>query len=103
MLPALLSEDLCSLRGGVDRFAMSVIWTLDDDLEVWQRRHVVKVWGSGPGKAWVAGTLQIESVALGCDACMKEKRKGGADCEGGGECYEGLALLCQVSICLAHR
>ena len=34
MLPGLLSEDLCSLRGGVDRFAMSVIWTLDKDLEV---------------------------------------------------------------------
>ncbi|KAL4433810.1 hypothetical protein ABPG75_000251 [Micractinium tetrahymenae] len=29
MLPALLSEDLCSLRGGQDRYAVSVLWTLD--------------------------------------------------------------------------
>jgi DIS3-like exonuclease 1 len=29
MLPAVLSEDLCSLRGGQDRFAMSVLWTID--------------------------------------------------------------------------
>lgn len=28
MLPALLSEQLCSLRGGVERLAVSVIWTL---------------------------------------------------------------------------
>ncbi len=28
MLPALLSEQLCSLRQGVERFAVSVIWTL---------------------------------------------------------------------------
>ena len=29
MLPAVLSEDLCSLRGGQDRYAMSVLWTFD--------------------------------------------------------------------------
>ncbi|KAJ8281234.1 hypothetical protein GJAV_G00065120 [Gymnothorax javanicus] len=29
MLPAVLSADLCSLLGGVDRYAMSVIWHLD--------------------------------------------------------------------------
>ncbi|XP_048886192.1 DIS3-like exonuclease 1 [Brienomyrus brachyistius] len=29
MLPAVLSADLCSLLGGVDRYAMSVIWELD--------------------------------------------------------------------------
>ena len=30
MLPALLSEQLCSLRSGTERFAVSVIWTLQE-------------------------------------------------------------------------
>jgi len=29
MLPAVLSSDLCSLRGGTDRLALSVLWTID--------------------------------------------------------------------------
>eukprot|EP00887_Chlorella_sp_A99_P003744 scaffold7.g3744.t1 len=29
---ALLSEDMCSLRGGVDRYAVSVLWTLDAEM-----------------------------------------------------------------------
>ena len=29
MLPAVLSEHLCSLVAGEDRLAMSVVWTLD--------------------------------------------------------------------------
>ncbi|KAM9423972.1 DIS3-like exonuclease 1 isoform 1-T7 [Salvelinus alpinus] len=39
MLPAVLSADLCSLLGGVDRYAMSVIWDLDA-----QTLAVNKVW-----------------------------------------------------------
>ena len=34
MLPSLLSEQLCSLRAGVDRCAVSVLWTLNADLGV---------------------------------------------------------------------
>lgn len=34
MLPSLLSEQLCSLRAGVDRCAVSVLWTLNADLSV---------------------------------------------------------------------
>ena len=33
MLPSLLSSDLCSLHGNVDRLAVSVIWTMSSDLE----------------------------------------------------------------------
>jgi exoribonuclease R len=29
MLPGLLTENLCSLVGGVDRLAFSVIWEID--------------------------------------------------------------------------
>ncbi|XP_056269243.1 DIS3-like exonuclease 1 [Pseudoliparis swirei] len=39
MLPAVLSADLCSLLGGVDRYAMSVVWELDA-----QTLSVVQVW-----------------------------------------------------------
>uniref|UniRef100_A0AAZ3S0M7 DIS3-like exonuclease 1 n=1 Tax=Oncorhynchus tshawytscha TaxID=74940 RepID=A0AAZ3S0M7_ONCTS len=39
MLPAVLSADLCSLLGGVDRYAMSVMWDLDA-----QTLAVNKVW-----------------------------------------------------------
>ncbi|KAM4744521.1 DIS3-like exonuclease 1 [Anableps anableps] len=39
MLPAILSADLCSLLGGVDRYAMSVLWELDA-----QSLAVTKVW-----------------------------------------------------------
>ncbi|KAF0022328.1 hypothetical protein F2P81_025434 [Scophthalmus maximus] len=46
MLPAVLSADLCSLLGGVDRYAMSVMWELDARTlavsRVWYGRTVVR-------------------------------------------------------------
>ncbi|KAM9367045.1 DIS3-like exonuclease 1 [Symphorus nematophorus] len=46
MLPAVLSADLCSLLGGVDRYAMSVMWELDaETLEVrnvWYGRTLIR-------------------------------------------------------------
>eukprot|EP01133_Synstelium_polycarpum_P007202 gene7202-8365_t len=45
MLPSLLSEDLCSLNFGVERYAFSVIWTLTPEGEVieeWFGRSVIK-------------------------------------------------------------
>lgn len=46
MLPALLSEQLCSLRQGVERLAVSVIWTLRegswDVVDVWMGRTIIK-------------------------------------------------------------
>ena len=46
MLPALLSEHLCSLRQGQDRLAVSVLWTLDSDLKVqdtWFGRTIIRL------------------------------------------------------------
>jgi len=34
MLPGLLTTDLCSLKGGVDRYAFSVIWEVNEDAEI---------------------------------------------------------------------
>ncbi|KAF9362619.1 DIS3 mitotic control [Mortierella sp. NVP85] len=45
MLPKVLSEQLCSLRHRVDRYAMSVIWTLDSEANVintWFGRTVIR-------------------------------------------------------------
>ncbi|XP_070825104.1 DIS3-like exonuclease 1 [Chaetodon trifascialis] len=46
MLPAVLSADLCSLLGGVDRYAMSVLWELDAHSlainKVWYGRTLIR-------------------------------------------------------------
>ncbi|KAJ2661819.1 hypothetical protein IWW48_002213 [Coemansia sp. RSA 1200] len=47
MIPEILSERICSLRGGQDRFAVSVIWTLDPENEysaesVWFGRTLIR-------------------------------------------------------------
>lgn len=46
MLPAVLSADLCSLLGGVDRYAMSVIWELEAEslavCSVWYGRTIIR-------------------------------------------------------------
>ncbi|XP_058486283.1 DIS3-like exonuclease 1 [Solea solea] len=46
MLPAVLSGDLCSLLGGVDRYAMSVMWELDAHTlavnQVWYGRTIIR-------------------------------------------------------------
>jgi len=34
MLPGLLSTDICSLKGKVERYAFSVIWILDSNAEI---------------------------------------------------------------------
>ncbi|XP_076984389.1 DIS3-like exonuclease 1 isoform X2 [Tamandua tetradactyla] len=45
MLPPVLSADLCSLLGGVDRYAVSVMWELDKAYEiqkVWYGRTIIR-------------------------------------------------------------
>jgi len=47
MLPPILSENLCSLREGKDRLAVSVIWTVDpkndfEVLDVWCGRTIIR-------------------------------------------------------------
>ncbi|XP_072031507.1 LOW QUALITY PROTEIN: DIS3-like exonuclease 1 [Amphiura filiformis] len=46
MLPEILSAQLCSLIGGVDRYAVSVIWQLDPNtyevIKVWYGRTVIR-------------------------------------------------------------
>eukprot|EP00045_Choanoeca_perplexa_P017898 m.271002 g.271002 ORF g.271002 m.271002 type:complete len:651 (+) comp17669_c1_seq3:38-1990(+) len=45
MLPLVLSADLCSLHDQVDRYAMSVIWTIDSDgnvVDTWFGRTLIR-------------------------------------------------------------
>ncbi|KAM4829706.1 DIS3-like exonuclease 1 isoform 3-T3 [Thomomys bottae] len=46
MLPPVLSSDLCSLLGGVDRYAVSVLWELDktsyEIKKVWYGRTIIR-------------------------------------------------------------
>jgi exoribonuclease R len=36
MLPKPLTEDICSLRGGVERLAFSVLWEMTPDASGWR-------------------------------------------------------------------
>lgn len=46
MLPSILSADVCSLLGGVDRYAVSVMWELDktshEIKNVWYGRTIIR-------------------------------------------------------------
>ncbi|KAJ1957444.1 hypothetical protein EC988_000830, partial [Linderina pennispora] len=45
MIPEVLSERICSLRGGADRYAMSVVWQMDSNYNVtdtWFGRTVIR-------------------------------------------------------------
>ena len=46
MLPSVLSSNVCSLIGGVDRYAVSVLWELDPKtyqvISVWYGRTLIK-------------------------------------------------------------
>ncbi|XP_057399619.1 DIS3-like exonuclease 1 isoform X5 [Balaenoptera acutorostrata] len=46
MLPSILSADVCSLLGGVDRYAVSIMWELDktsyEIKEVWYSRTIIR-------------------------------------------------------------
>jgi exoribonuclease R len=45
MLPALLCEQLCSLNMGVDRYAFSVVWKMDQKgtiLDEWFGRTIIR-------------------------------------------------------------
>lgn len=44
MLPSVLSERVCSLRHHVDRYSVSVIWTMDKDykvINIWFGRTII--------------------------------------------------------------
>ena len=67
MLPSLLSEHLCSLRAGVDRCAVSVLWTLNADLSVesiWFGRSMIRC--TAVCVLWTVNVdLSVEAILFG--------------------------------------
>ncbi|GAA5797114.1 hypothetical protein HPULCUR_002493 [Helicostylum pulchrum] len=77
MLPSVLSERVCSLRHNVDRYSVSVIWTLDKNYQVlntWFGRTIIK--SSCEMEYEQAQQLMDgKSVATGLDASLCKKLK----------------------------
>ncbi len=67
MLPSLLSEHLCSLRAGLDRCAVTVLWTLNADLKVesiWFGRSVIRC--AAVSVLWTPNAdISVESIWFG--------------------------------------
>ncbi|KAG0244576.1 DIS3 mitotic control [Actinomortierella wolfii] len=77
MLPKVLSEQVCSLRHHVDRYAMSVIWTLDAEanvLSTWFGRSVIRS-ACEMEYEQAQGLLDGKNVVPGLDAQLCKKLK----------------------------
>ncbi|OBZ91583.1 DIS3-like exonuclease 1 [Choanephora cucurbitarum] len=77
MLPSVLSERVCSLRHQVDRYAVSVIWTMDKDynvIDTWFGRTVIKS-SCEMEYEQAQQLLDGESVATGLDPSLCKKLK----------------------------
>lgn len=63
MVPELLSSDLCSLRGGVERFAFSCIWQVDTDARILATRFHKSVIRSKKAMTYEEAQLIIDDSA----------------------------------------
>lgn len=62
MVPELLSSNLCSLRGGVERFAFSCVWEMDDEANVLDRRFHKSVIRSQRAMTYEEAQLVIDDA-----------------------------------------
>ena len=67
MLPEVLSSNLCSLLGGVDRYAVSVIWELDSRTHKVQRVRTCRTLYSD--KVVLQDDLQV------CKGCYRRREE----------------------------
>ena len=71
MLPSLLTTDLCSLKSGVDRYAFTVTWEIDDDCNVVNVRffksiiHSAKSYTYAQAQGVIDDDLDSSEIALG--------------------------------------
>jgi exosome complex exonuclease DIS3/RRP44 len=63
MVPELLSSNLCSLRGGVERFAFSCIWELDQDANILATRFHKSVIKSKQAMTYEEAQLIIDDAS----------------------------------------
>ena len=62
MLPPLLGTNLCSLRGGVERLAFSVIWEMNDEGEVLKTRYCKSVIKSSASLTYGEAQARIDDA-----------------------------------------
>lgn len=77
MLPSVLSERVCSLRHRVDRYAVSVIWTMDEKyniLDTWFGRTIIHS-SCEMEYEQAQQLLNGKQVASGLDASLCKKLK----------------------------
>ena len=64
MVPDLLSSNLCSLRGGVERFAFSCIWEMDHQAKVLNKRFHKSVIKSKRAMTYEEAQIMIDDSSL---------------------------------------
>lgn len=64
MLPDLLSSNLCSLRGGEERFAFSVIWELTEDGEIIDVRYCKSIIRSRAALTYAEAQMRIDDKTM---------------------------------------
>lgn len=62
MVPELLSSNLCSLRGGVERFAFSCIWEIDNDANIVETKFHKSVIKSSKAMTYEEAQLIIDDT-----------------------------------------
>ena len=60
MVPELLSSNLCSLRGGVERFAFSCVWEMDEEANVVSTRFHKSIIKSRAAMTYEAAQNRID-------------------------------------------
>ncbi len=64
MVPDLLSSNLCSLRGGEERFAFSTIWELTPNAEIVSKRFMKSVIRSRAALTYAEAQMRIDDPSL---------------------------------------
>lgn len=70
MVPELLSSNLCSLRGGVERFAFSCIWEMDKEANVLNKRFHKSVIKSKRAMTYEEAQIAIDDPNLHDDIAI---------------------------------
>lgn len=74
MVPELLSSNLCSLRGNVERFAFSCIWELDNDANILKVNFHKSVIESKAAMTYEEAQLIIDDKNKNDDIAMSLRR-----------------------------
>lgn len=74
MVPELLSSNLCSLRGGVERFAFSCIWEVDQDANVLKTKFHKSVIKSKAALTYEEAQIRIDDEKMNDEVTLSLRR-----------------------------